>query len=186
MIVVGFDPSLSAFGLAFYNLECDTMMAYCLRPSHPEGARTKAHERAGRASWIAKYLHINVPWGRTIAVCAESLTWPQGIVGAGVIGIAWGVASSVCGINDVPLMMMGTKEVRLRTCGRRDKSKEDVQKWAVDKWPDAGWSLKPDGSFLKAEFGDQADAAAVAWSCAHHLPELQLAIRAGQRDGMWA
>lgn len=170
-LIIGMDPSLTEFGWACYDFGHDSMTVGCVRPKSPDACRTKAERRAADAAEIYREILRWTQSNHPVAVCSERLTWPRGLVGAGQYGIAFGVACSVAAELDTPLIQMSTKDVRAHCVGRKGAAKKEIQAWAMDRWPDAGWSK------LKCELDDEADAAAVAYACAHHSPELRLALR---------
>lgn len=87
----------------------------------------------------------------------------QGARANRAMGMATGVIAAVVEILQVPTEWVTPTEVKMAACGRRDASKEDVQKAVLRHYE---WQEKPR---KPSDFEHAADAAAAVWAAEHGL-----------------
>lgn len=178
MIVIGVDMALANMGLVSFRVEegpdgvTYTPLSMKLVSTQTQAGKTvrKSSDTLRRAKHLVAELKA---WceGADL-VCAEVPTGSQSAAAASALGVAVGVLASC------PLVIaeVSPNEVKLRSVGKRDASKEEIRQWAYARWPQASW-LQHNSKRTQAN-EHLADACAAVVAAYHDNPLFQLYLRA--------
>lgn len=170
MKVLGFDPSLSNWGIVVANLdlesldfEIEKMLLVETKPGKNKRVR-KNSDDLERAQAICdaiseqledvSMVFVEVPHGSQSARAMASY------------GICIGILSAI----DIPMIQLTERELKQATVGKNTASKTEMIEWAVEKYPEAKW-LKRGNSFVAKN---------------EHLADATGAIYAGVRSDEFA
>ena len=106
-----------------------------------------------RARELAEFLRRLVASGRTVAICAESLSisvgWSNGV--AAKMGIIWGVIASLSEATGIPVIQGSPQDVKKAVCRVKTATKEEVQEAVVRLYPEVvGMRSGPKGAWEHA------------------------------------
>jgi Holliday junction resolvasome RuvABC endonuclease subunit len=161
--VVGLDPSLRNWGVAYALLNIDTLAidvtAFRLVETKPN---TKKQVRQNSADLeCAQQLAV----GQRLACVGASVAFcevPVGSQSARAMA-SYGICVGVLGSCPIPLIQVTPTEVKLAAVGHREAAKEEMIEWGVNNYPDAPWIRDRNGKVLgKNEHLADAIAAIVA------------------------
>lgn len=188
--VVGFDPSLTAWGIAFAILDLnqgylDTPSLAVIEPVKPKGKQVRQNstdmevaEQLGKAALDyarrAKAVFVECPVGSQSARSMASYGVCVGILG-------------VIRAEGIPLIEVTAVEVKKALTGIKSATKEQMIERAVQDYPKANWPLYEQNGkgFKKGEIHSKAEHAADAIGAIHagvRTPVFQQVIRLYEKE----
>jgi Holliday junction resolvasome RuvABC endonuclease subunit len=91
-----------------------------------------------RAMELAAWLRRIVASGRTVAICAESLSisvgWSNGV--AAKMGMVWGVIASLAEATGIPVLQGSPQDVKKAVCRVKTATKGEVQEAVLRLYPE--------------------------------------------------
>lgn len=149
MKIVGLDPSLSNFGIAFATLDLDTMMFKVddlkVAQTEPEKDKKvrkqvrKNSEDLERARMLYKAA-MDACQGEVFMAFVEVPVGSQSARAMASYGICLGVLAAVA--ETLPMIQVTPTEVKLAGCGVKTATKEEMIEAMVAKHPNAPWPMK--------------------------------------------
>jgi Holliday junction resolvasome RuvABC endonuclease subunit len=164
--VVGFDPSMSAFGIAKMTVDVDTLVPEIEDLELVETERTKddklkvikSSSDLERARRVQERM-VAACEGRALAISeipfSHAQMYPSAILNTGVV---IGVLASI----RIPLIQVQPREVKLVALGHHQGAKEEMIHWALTRYPNAPWRTMKRGGKLVPTAANEHLADAVA------------------------
>ena len=90
-----------------------------------------------RAIEIARFLRqvvANAP--KTVAICAEAMSFPRSASVAAKVALTWGVLASISEDHGIPILQASPQQVKAAVCGAKTASKTDVQDAVAGFYPE--------------------------------------------------
>jgi Holliday junction resolvasome RuvABC endonuclease subunit len=150
--IVGFDPSLSNWGIAKAVLDLDTMTfeildlsLICTEVEKDKKTRKQVRQNSqdlDRAQLLVKGMKAACE-GSWLAI-AEVPVGSQSARAMASYGVCIGVLASC----PVPLIQVTPNEVKLAGAGIKTATKEEMIEWAMTKYPKANWLTHKRGGVL--------------------------------------
>ena len=140
--LVCLDPGFASLGYATLVLE-ERARVTTFGVIHTEKSAKKRQilevdDGLRRARELAAFLRRLVASGRTVALCAESLSisvgWSNGV--AAKMGIIWGVIASLSEATGIPVIQGSPQDVKKAVCRVKTATKEEVQEAVVRLYPE--------------------------------------------------
>lgn len=166
--VVGFDPSMSNWGVAIAEVDIETLeveiISLKLHETEPEtkkGVR-KDSDDLRRAIEVRKGM-MDACVGAAFAITEVPFMTPQGYASANFnSGLVTGVLASC----PIPLIQVFPQEVKKLITGSRHAAKEEIIEWAIAKHPNAPWRVvKRGGKMVPTKANEHlADAVAAIYA----------------------
>lgn len=142
--IVGFDPSMSSWGIAKATLDVATMsftvddLSIAETESETKKGVIKQSDDIRRAK-IVRDAMMEACEDASFAISEIPFCNPAGYAGANFnAGLVTGVLASC----PIPLIQVFPSEVKLKATGIRSATKEEMIEWAMKKFPDAPWRMR--------------------------------------------
>lgn len=140
--VLGIDPSMSNWGLAFATVDSDTMAIELERlqlvSTKPEDKKVRKAVRQNsmdlRRAQELVGAQLIAQQGRAIAI-AEVPVGSQSARAMASYGICIGILASL----RIPLIEVTPNEVKLAGAGVKNATKDEMIQWAMKEFPNANW-----------------------------------------------
>lgn len=161
--VVGFDPSFRNFGLAWAEVNINTLDIEAKRVQlvTTESRLTKEVRKNSDDLRRAKELIRGIKMAtvdQTFAICEV----PQGSQSARA---SWTLGIALCAVATcpIPMIQVSPTEVKMATVGKKNASKQEMIDWAMSLYPDVNWLMrKSKGKLVPTNANEHlADAVAV-------------------------
>lgn len=162
--VVGFDPSLTAWGIAVgtFNIQGNTLSIESVKTVSPVTSKNKStrvnSDDLERASQLAEAAVTAVRGAH--AVFVEVPVGSQSARAMASYGICVGILGTMRS-QGIPFFEVTATEVKMAATGKRTATKKEMISWATGKFPDVAWPrYKKHGELLlvESEVEHQADA----------------------------
>lgn len=139
--IAGIDPSLRNTGLALaeYNLETGKFNVEKVDIVQTERLAGKVVRQNSDDYRCARELIHGI--NKILAVHGATFVFaelPTGAQSARAM-FSFGMTTAIMAGLTPPLIQVQPREVQIAVLGRSGKNKEEIIKWAVENWPDAGW-----------------------------------------------
>jgi len=91
-----------------------------------------------RAMMIARFLRqlATSGTGRTIAICAEAMSFPRSSSVAAKMALTWGSIASLSEASSIPILQTSPQNVKRTLCGVASATKEEVQEALEKLYPE--------------------------------------------------
>lgn len=132
-ILVGIDPGLANFGFSFVGILPDRLVPIRMSLIKTEKSDKKLkvlesddNTRRGRElakTFRAALEEIDTP----VAFCVEAQSFPRSASSAAKTAISWGIIIATAERLEVPIFQVRPQEIKLKLCGGKASSKQDVQ-----------------------------------------------------------
>lgn len=149
MKIIGCDPSLSNFGIAFATLDLDTLTFTVddLKVAQTEPEKDKKVRKQVRKNSEdlerARLLHraaMEACQGEVFMAFVEVPVGSQSARAMASYGVCLGVLAAVA--ETLPMIQVTPTEVKLAGCGIKTATKEEMIEAMVAKYPNAPWPMK--------------------------------------------
>ena len=172
--ILGIDPGLANLGLADFQIHALDDVYIDLVHIVTEKSDKKRKVRASDDNLrriselyngVAALVHPE-----TIAICAESQSWPRNSGACAKVGMAWGVIGSIAQMHRIPVLQSSPQEIKRKIAGAKNASKADVRKALNKLYPSIRWPSTVKGK------EDTGDALAAVVACLDDQV-IQMALR---------
>lgn len=137
--VLGIDPGFASIGYAVVRLgqTLDVVRAGVIRTQKSSAKRNvrASEDNLERAKEIAEEIQGLLRDFDVKLVCAETMSYPRNSAAAAKMAMCWGVIAAVAHQHGLPVAQATPQEVKKSVTGKKDASKEDVQKAVVALFP---------------------------------------------------
>lgn len=137
MKVLGIDPGFASCGYALIHVGTtgETVVELGVLRTEKSAAKRQVlatDDNVRRTRELARPLTELVQ--RADVVCAESMSFPRNASAAGKMCLCWGLLVGLVFARDLPLLEASPQEIKKRICGRRDASKEELERELVRRY----------------------------------------------------
>lgn len=143
LTVLGCDPGFSSFGFAVVNLSTGLasprVTEFGVLRTQKDTSKAKiltVEDNTRRVREIIGQLH-DLFAGNVLAVCAEAMSHPRSASVAAKVALVWGALIAMADRYGVPILQASPQHVKRALCGRKDASKEDVQRKLHTFYPES-------------------------------------------------
>lgn len=148
-IVLGIDPGFASTGYAFMAITQDpgrlVPVSFGVIQTKPSAKKHKllaSDDQVRRAREIVRHLANGMKVHQPVAICAESMSYPRFnsqimVKAAAQLAMCWGFVACIAELADLPVLQVSPQELKLKVCGSRTASKEDVAEAIKKRVPGA-------------------------------------------------
>lgn len=166
-VLIGVDPGMANFGWAVVALGPGTMRVLSLDIVRTEKSQKKRNVLASddnvrRLREVSKTVWALASNHNVSGFCLESMSFPRSASAAAKMAMTWGVVCAVAEALQIPIFQASPQQIKLKLCGQKDASKDDVEAAVKKAFPEASKLLKAPRSVQNHAW----DAVAAAMTCA--------------------
>jgi Holliday junction resolvasome RuvABC endonuclease subunit len=141
-IVLALDPSFRNTGWVVVSVSSPEVVidagVICTKKADKRAKAYAGDDNHRCSTQIARGLNDLVETFRPVLVVAEAQAGSKNSRAAQLMGMAWGVLSSVMAVRDIPVLQARPTDVKLGATGSRAASKEEVEAAMRALWPTLG------------------------------------------------
>jgi len=167
VIIMGADPGLANFGVAFLELvgganRVKALYTLTTAKSDKKLKVLSSSDGFRRCRELAEQLADLVDLhGLPSVICAEAMSYPRASSAAAKMAMSWGVVAALSAHHCIPVVQCSPQQLKKALCGRANATKEDVQRALCRRY------VKADlfGKLAKSKREHAADALGAIVAC---------------------
>jgi Holliday junction resolvasome RuvABC endonuclease subunit len=133
--VVEFGPSAGGWGISRWRV-----VRFGVLRTEASSKKRKVlavEDNVRRALEIARCLRsLATCCPRTVAICAESMSFPRSSSVAAKVAMSWGAIASLSEAANIPILQASPQQVKHAVCGVKSATKEEVQAAVLAMYPE--------------------------------------------------
>ena len=139
--LLGIDPGFASLGYAVVDLlPRPHVVAFGVFSTSKTTTKQKVlavEDNVRRTIAIAQQLRALATFApRTIAICAEAMSFPRSSSVAAKLALTWGALSGLSEAARIPILQASPQQVKVAVCGVKTATKEEVQAAVVQLYPE--------------------------------------------------
>jgi Holliday junction resolvasome RuvABC endonuclease subunit len=139
--LVGLDPGFASLGFVVVDLvprpHVVRFGVFETKATSKKRKVLSTEDNLRRAVLIARCLRdLATCTPRTVAICAEAMSFPRSSSVAAKVAMTWGAIASLSEAANIPILQASPQQVKAAVCGVKTASKEEVQNAVARLYPE--------------------------------------------------